>query len=97
MVKLLPDMDRDTDRDWGLDKSARVLVDECVIAGLDCKIEATQKSEVTMEENTMEENKTEYGETVSLQVEGNESVVAWEALLRGTTATSWGSRPRCRC
>lgn len=72
----------DTYRVWGLGKSARVLIDECVIAGLDYKIEATKESEVTMAGN-----KTEYGETVSLQVEGNESAVAWEAILRGTMAS----------
>ena len=67
----------DTDRVWGLSKSARVLLDECVVAGLDYEIGVQKAVEVTVEGTEA----VDHQEKVSLNVEGNESAVAWDALL----------------
>ena len=65
----------DTDRLWGLSKSARVLVDECVVAGLDYKIHARKDSELSVDGGEVD-----YRELVDLQVEGHESAIAWEQV-----------------
>ena len=69
----------DTDRVWGLGKSARVIVDECVVAGLDYRMRWTQDIEV----------KADGGEVagsavVHLRVDGDESAIAWhDPVLAG--------------
>ena len=69
----------DTDRVWGLGKSARVLLDECVVAGLDYGISVQSDSEVTVEGAEV----VDYSAKFNVNVEGNESAVAWDALLSG--------------
>ena len=69
----------DTDRVWGLGKSARVLLDECVVAGLDYRISVQTDSEVTVEGAEV----VGYSAKFNVNVEGNESAVAWDALLSG--------------
>ena len=74
----------DTERVWGLGKSARVLLDECVVAGLDYKIAVQRDSEVAVEGNEVD-----YSEKVRVTVEANESAVAWDALLSGRPTQGW--------
>ena len=66
----------DTDRVWELGKAARVIVDECVIAGLgfDVKIGA----ELDGERNG---NRSSWKTKVRLSVTGREAAVAWDAIL----------------
>ena len=72
----------DTDRLWGLGKSARVLVDECVVAGLDYNIAAEKDSELSSEGGEVD-----YRERVHLRVEGHESAIAWEAVRSASVPT----------
>lgn len=72
----------DKDRLRGLSKSARVLVDECVVAGLDYNISASKHCELKPEEGEVD-----YWEVVHLEVEGRESAIVWEALRRN--APTW--------
>ena len=67
----------DTDRVRGLSKSARVLLDECVVAGLDYRIDVQNAIEATVEGTEV----VDHQEECRLNVEGNESAVAWDALL----------------
>ncbi|MDE2823842.1 MAG: hypothetical protein OXK79_10095 [Chloroflexota bacterium] len=72
----------DTDRLWGLSKSARVLIDECVAAGLDYNINATKDCELRSEGGELD-----YRELVHLEVEGRESAIAWEGVRSATVPT----------
>ena len=69
----------DTDRVWGLAKSARVLLDECVVAGLDYEIAVRMDTETGIEGGEVVDHQAR----VSLRVEGKESAVAWNTLLSG--------------
>ena len=69
----------DTDRVWGLGKSARILLDECVVAGLDYRITVQKDTEVTVEGTAV----VDYSAKFNVNVEGNESAVAWDAVLSG--------------
>ena len=66
----------DTDRVWGLGKAARVIVDECVIAGLQYKINVTAHFNITADSDGVISSKK-----CRLQVVGHENAISWEAIL----------------
>ena len=67
----------DTDRVWGLGKAARVIADECVVVGLDYEIDIDTTFEFEWEAGDMSAS-----QRVHLELEGGESSVPWEDVLR---------------
>ena len=67
----------DTDRVWGLGKAARVIADECVVVGLDYGIDIDTTFEFEWEAGHMSAS-----QRVRLGLEGGESSVPWEDVLR---------------
>ena len=67
----------DTDRVWGLGKAARVIVDECVVAGLNCEIDIDTTFEVEGRPGDFRAS-----QTVHLMLEGGESSIPWDEILR---------------
>ena len=70
----------DTDRVWGLGKAARVIADECVIAGLNYKIDIDTTFEFELNAGDMRTS-----QLVHLALEGGESSVHWDEVLRSGT------------
>ena len=66
----------DTDRVWRLGKAARVLVDECIVAGLQYEIEFQQNTEFTGEVGDMKTSTI-----IHLRVSGDEAAIPWDAIL----------------
>ena len=76
----------DTDRAWGLGKAARVIVDECVIAGLNYQIDIDTSFEFDWRPGGMTT-----AQRIHLSLEGGESSVPWEEVLQlGTDGGSSG-------
>ena len=67
----------DTDRVWGLGKAARVIADECVVVGLDYGIDIDTTFEFEWKAGDLSAS-----QRVHLELEGGESSVPWEDLLR---------------
>ena len=68
----------DTDRVWGLGKAARVIADECVVAGLNYHINI----DTTFEIEGAPDGETRSRSKVHLCLEGGESAISWEEVLR---------------
>ena len=66
----------DTDRVLGLGKAARVIVDECVVAGLQYEIDVDSDFEFTVDQDD-----ERYSEQRRLRVVGHESAIPWGAIL----------------
>ena len=66
----------DTDRVLGLGKAARVIVDECVVAGLQYEIDVGADFEFTVDQDD-----ERYSEQRRLRVVGHESAIPWGAIL----------------
>ena len=66
----------DTDRVWGLGKVARVIVDECVVAGLQYEIHVHADFEFTGDSGGVTSS-----EQLGLQVVGHEAAIPWDAVL----------------
>ena len=66
----------DTDRVWGLGKVARVIVDECVVAGLQYEIHVNADFEFTGDSDGVTSS-----EQLGLQVVGHEAAIPWDAVL----------------
>ena len=67
----------DTDRVWGLGKAARVIADECAVTGLDYDIDIDTTFEFKWEPDGMRRS-----QLVHLSLEGGESAVPWDEVLR---------------
>ena len=67
----------DTDRVWGLGKAARVIADECVVAGLNYKVNIDTTFDVEWGGGDARRS-----QQVHLSLEGGESAVPWDAVLR---------------
>ena len=70
----------DTDRAWGLGKAARVIADECVVAGLDYEIDIDTSFEFDWRPGDMST-----AQRIHLSLEGGESSIPWEVLLQAGT------------
>ncbi len=70
----------DTDRVWGLGKAARVIADECVVAGLNYDIDIDTTFEFEWQPSDMRTS-----QRIHLSLEGGESSVPWDEVLRGGT------------
>ena len=66
----------DTDRVWELGKAARVIVDECVIAGLDFDVEIDAEFD-----GEWVGNRSSLKTKVGLSVTGREAAIPWDAVL----------------
>ena len=66
----------DTDRVLGLGKASRVIVDECVVAGLQYEIHVASDFEFTVDQDD-----ASYSEQRRLRVLGHESAIPWDAIL----------------
>ena len=66
----------DTDRVLGLGKAARVIVDECFVAGLQYEIDVASDFEFTVDQDD-----ASYSEQRRLRVLGHESAIPWDAIL----------------
>ena len=66
----------DTDRVWELAKATRVIVDECVIAGLDFDVEIDAEFD-----GEWDGNRSSWKTKVGLSVTGREAAIAWDAIL----------------
>ena len=69
----------DTDRVWGLGKAARVIADECVIAGLNYDIDIDIDTTFEFEWQRDDMHKSQ---RIHLRLEGGESSVPWDEVLR---------------
>ncbi|MYE11781.1 MAG: hypothetical protein F4X99_08970 [Gammaproteobacteria bacterium] len=67
----------DTDRVWGLGKTARVIADECELVGLNYDIDVETTFEVEGRPGNLH-----YSQHVHLALEGGESSVPWDEVLR---------------
>ena len=67
----------DTDRVWGLGKAARVIADECAVTGLNYNIDIDTTFEFKWEPDGMRRS-----QRVHLSLEGGESAVPWDEVLR---------------
>ena len=67
----------DTDRVWGLGKAARVIADECVVAGLNYGINIETTFEFQGKPGDIRTS-----QRIHLALEGRESAVPWDELLR---------------
>ena len=67
----------DTDRVWGLCKAARVIADECLVAGLNAEVDMDTTFEVEGKPGDLRTS-----QQVHLTLEGGESSIPWEELLR---------------
>lgn len=67
-----------TDRVWGLGKAARVIVDECVVAGLqyEAKVHVEAEFDVTADRGGINNS----GQ-IAVSVTGEESAIPWERVL----------------
>ena len=70
----------DTDRVWGLGKAARVIADECVVAGLNYEIDIDTTFEVEWKPGD-----TRTSQRIHLSLEGGEASVPWDEVLRAGT------------
>lgn len=68
----------DTDRVWGLSKAARVIADECVVAGLNYEIGINTTFEFEGKPSHMRTS-----QDIHLALEGGESSIPWDEMLRG--------------
>ena len=65
-----------TDRVWGLGRAARVILDECVVAGLTYEIRV--KTEVDITTNPGDVN---ISQRIDLSVVGGEAAIPWDDVL----------------
>ena len=70
----------DTDRVWGLGKAARVIADECVVAGLNYEIGIATTFEFEWKPGDMRTS-----QRIRLALEGRESSVPWDEVLQRAT------------
>ena len=70
----------DTDRVWGLGKAARVIADECVIAGLNYDIDIDATFEVEGKPDDMRTT-----QRIHLALQGGESSIPWDEVLQNAT------------
>ena len=70
----------DTDRVWGVGKAARVIADECVVAGLNYEIDIDTSFELDWRPGDMST-----AQSIHLSLEGGESSIVWEELLQAGT------------
>ena len=68
----------DTDRVWGLGKAARVIADECAVAGLGYSIDINTTLEIKGEADGRYNRQA----GVHLSLEGRESAILWDEVLR---------------
>ncbi len=66
----------DTDRVWELGKAARVIVDECVVAGLKCEVEIDSTFSFAVADSDVRSS-----QDVKLQVDAGEASIPWNDLL----------------
>ena len=71
----------DTDRVWGLSKAARVIADECVVAGLNYEIGIDTTFEFECKPGNMRAS-----QRIQLMLEGGESSVLWDEVLGPQTS-----------
>ena len=65
-----------TDRVRGLGKAARVIVDECIVAGLTFEIRINNEFYFTVDQGVVSRS-----DHIALQVEGGESSIPWDRIL----------------
>ena len=70
----------DTDRVWGVGKAARVIADECVVAGLNYEIDIDTSFEFDWQPGDMRT-----AQRIHLSLVGRESSIVWEELLQAGT------------
>ena len=72
-----------TERVWGLGKAARVIVDECVVAGLVYEIDVNAHFDITADSvgAGVSSDDLSISTTIHLQVIGHECAIAWDAVL----------------
>ena len=66
----------DTDRIRGLSKAARVIVDECVVAGLDFHIDVDATYDIPWDGD-----KTKTSQRIHVSLEGGEASIPWDEIL----------------
>ena len=66
----------DTDRVWELGKAARVIVDECVVAGLKCEVEIDSTFSFAVADSDVRSS-----QDVKLQIDAGEASIPWNDLL----------------
>ena len=65
-----------TEQVWGLGKAARVIVDECLVAGLGYNIDIETDFNLTAEFNDLQ-----YWKQIHARVEGTESAIPWDRIM----------------
>ena len=65
-----------TDRVWGLGRAARVILDECVVAGLTYEIRVKTEFDVTTDSGD-----TSMSQRIDLSVVGGEAAIPWDDVL----------------
>ena len=73
----------DTDRLWGLGKAARVIADECVVAGLNYEIDIDTSFEFDWRPGDMST-----AQRTHLSLEGGESSIPWRSCCRPERTTN---------
>ncbi len=78
----------DMDRIWGLERAARVIVDECVVAGLQYDINLQYHDDLQGKANVSEDltftiapDDVTASTKVSIEIGGHESRIPWDAIL----------------
>ena len=78
----------DTDRTWGLERAARVIVDEGLVAGLQYDIDLRYDIDVEGKAHVNEDltfsivpGDASASTTVSMEIRGHESAISWDAIL----------------
>ena len=65
-----------TERVWGLGKAARVILDECAVAGLTYEIRVNSEFDVATDPGDVS-----ISQRIDLSVEGGEAAIPWDGVL----------------
>ena len=65
-----------TDRVWGLERAARVILDECVVAGLTYEIHVNSEINVAADPGDVSSS-----QRIDLSLVGGEAAIPWDDVL----------------
>ena len=74
-----------TDRVWGLGRAARMILDECVVAGLTYEIRV--ETEFDAIDATIDPGDVSISQQIDVSVVGGESAIPWDDVLTAGTPT----------
>ena len=72
-----------TERVWGLGRAARVILDECVVAGLTYEIRVKTEFDVTTDSGD-----ASMSQRIDLSVVGGEAAIPWDEVLAAGRSAS---------